>query len=250
MENEEVLLEYRRLTQETSEDGKRYRFALKFPDNNVIYNVLMSELAFGGGNSFTTYGNTIRDLPVTGDWLKFKDKFNSVIKLGGMSAYARSESDLLWEESNKPQFTIEFILMALSDEESKRNIQTVKRIQSSVLPILEGKEGLKAPLGYNRTGSGTLSLTVGTWFNARGLVVMNTSCTPSKQVMRSGNPLYWTCSMTLEPYRIISIQEFEDYFLSVQVLDAQQSLAARKEDPTLFDQFKAKITDLKKSVIS
>lgn len=244
-----VLTEYERLSLKTSDEGLRYRFALAFPNGQVLYAVMTNELAIGGGNQFSSHGAVLREIPIVGKALQLKDKVNPVLKESGRSAFSRGESNLVWEESHKPTFSLEFTLLALTNAESKLNAEKIQLIGSAVLPIGEGSQGLIAPLGYNTSGAGTLSLAVGTWFNAKGLIVSASSCTPSRQVMKDGYPLFWTCSMTLEPRRVVTIDEFKRYFQKVQVLDTDQVAQAKKDDPNLFDRFVAKVNDVKKNLL-
>lgn len=244
----DFLTEYERLTLPTSDEGRRYRFALTFPNGKVLYGVMLNELAFGGGNQFSSTGAILREVPILGNALALKDKINPGLKLAGRSAFSKAESQMVWEESNKPNFTLEFILLAMTNAESIDNLDKISLIESAVLPSDDGG-GLVAPLGYSTKGSGTLNLTVGAWFNARGLVVSSSSCTPSRAVMKDGNPMSWNVTITLEPYRTVTIGEFKKYFQKAQILDMDEAAEAKREDPNLFDKFVSKVNDIKKDIL-
>jgi hypothetical protein len=93
----------------------------------------------------------------------------------------------------------------------------MRRIQSAVLPTLSNRRGrqgffFNAPLGYKLNGQGTVILSVGKWFRASRLVITDTNLVPSREVLSNGMPQSVTGSITLEPYELITYQQFANYF--------------------------------------
>ena len=88
---------------------------------------------------------------------------------------------------------------------------------------------LEAPCGYGLNAldtenymsprkNTTLQLQIGKWFQASNLLVVNLGGVQfSRQVMQgTGNPLYIMCDIVLRPYKMITYEEFVDYFLTTR----------------------------------
>ena len=239
-QNDEYTLLYDQIS--NGEKGKFYRFQLSgLSDGTVISSVMMNELTLIGSNQFASKVSLQQDLPVVGPIIGLKEKVRPIAKLAGGAAYSSSELAETWESSNKPKFSIEFLLLAHSADKAVVHIEWIKKLQGSVLPISGSGGGLLPPLGYKNDGSGTLSLSVGTWFSANRLVMDDVSFTPSKQVMSNGYPLYWNCNITLTPYKMITISDFEGYFKTVNSISADKYAEIVAKDPNFFESFVAKV---------
>lgn len=211
---------------EAAFNNPRYQFTITNADQSVnVTGAIQNELSIAGQNQFDTAGQVLGDIPVVGALINMKEKFSNVIKLSGQSNVTSWESQLVWNGSDKPQFTVEYKFYNRSSqisETDKGALQMAKALQSTVLPNKGVKpSGMRkgflysAPLGYKlgaKGASGLLALKIGNWFQAKGLVATSTNFTPSIQVMRSGLPLFVTGSITLEPYRMITYDEFLGYF--------------------------------------
>ena len=110
-------------------------------------------------------------------------------------------------------------------QELKDNFKKMKENGSSIGTQMIKGGLLEAPLGYglrivdNQTfmspnKNSTLNLQIGKWLNAYDLLVDSLgSPTFSRQTMRgTGLPLYIRCNLTLRPYKMITYQEFLNYF--------------------------------------
>ena len=195
-----------------------------------VKGIMQNELSIAGGNKFSSVRDIMGDIPIVGKVLDIKDKMGGMIKLSGRSTMTDYESRLVYDSSTKPVFTISYKFLNLSAGTSgpyaskgKRGALTMaKLLQKGVLPTkgigVGGHEGIffKAPLGYTFAGKngvqGTVSLTIGKWFVASDLVVTATNFTPSREVMRDGQPLYVTGTIDLEPYELITYNTFLSYF--------------------------------------
>jgi len=216
----------------------KYSFLLTgLKDDQFISGVMQNALSFGGSNSFTSKGAELRDRPVVGGAYSAMDKVNQVrgVRFSGHSMFSQGEMTDLWTDSNKPSFSISFTLLAHTAQEAVRNQAKVLALQSAVLPV-GGGSLLTAPLGYKGNGSGTLELAVGVWFKAPKLIMHSLTASADRQVMyNGGNPLSWTISMDLQPYRMITISDFEKYFIvpKIAIAGAENKLS-QEDQKTLF----------------
>jgi hypothetical protein len=131
-----------------------------------------------------------------------------------------------WTGSAKPSFPMKLTFVALKPDDDVR--VHVQKIMAAVMPV-EGKLSsigsvIQAPLKYGPqltaknkklalSVEGTLTVAVGKWFRAMGQIIRSANTTYSRQVIASGLPLYATVSLTFEPYRMISYDEFKGYFV-------------------------------------
>jgi len=247
-QKDELLLLYDKISK--GDKGRFYRFQLAgLRSNTVIRAVMLNELALAGANDFASKVELQKDVPVFGTVVEVKDKLRPIAKLSGGAAYSSSETAETWEKSTKPTFKVDFLLLAHDAKKAEVHIDWIKAIQATVLPVSSAGGGLKPPMGYTNNGAGTLTLTVGTWFNARGLVMNSVDYTPSKQVMSNGYPLYWNCSISLTPYKMITIGEFEDYFQKVNTMSPDKVAKLKAENPNFFDSFVAKVNTSVKGIL-
>lgn len=129
-----------------------------------------------------------------------------------------------WVGSQKPVFNVQLTFVAIDPEDNV--MDDVNTIMRGVFPT-RGSLGsigtiMNAPLGYSPTFNtdavsgiqvrGTVTLSIGRWFRALGLVIRTASPLYSQEVIQSGRPLYATIDCQFEPYRAISLGDFQGYF--------------------------------------
>lgn len=200
-----------------------------------------------GANVGIVTGNMQTDLSVTGrsDYGQGLDLAGAAGlasgRLGGAVASARSlagdisgvvtgreivpvwESESVWKGSGQPFINLEltFLCMTTSGPDAARSdvIDRVNTVMKAVYPSATKEGGrigkvFTPPLGYQRdeTERGKCTVTVGSWFKARKLVMENASFSLSKEVNRLGRPLYAVGQVTLKPYRAITFEEYRAYF--------------------------------------
>lgn len=127
-----------------------------------------------------------------------------------------------WTGPTKPSFSIKTIFIAVrpGDDVTK----DVKTIMAACFPTRQIGGTMGTPLNYglkvstagdlNLSATGTVSMKIGTWFQAFGLVVESAHPKFSAQVIKSGKPLYCEMDITLKPFKAISYGEFLGYFIS------------------------------------
>jgi len=244
----ELLLPYDALANRDSDSGKYYRFTLSGLKAKIT-SVMTNELAIGGSNTFSAKTELQERIPVVGKITEVTNKIKVVPQLANSASYTKNETSNTWTQSGKPQFTVDFTLIANNADKAKTHVDWIKMLQSAVLPQGSHDGGLAPPNGYTNTGAGTLTLFVGAWFKATSLVMVNTTFTPSKQVMSNGYPLFWVCSITLEPYRMITAGDFSKYFSQPQTMSVDEVQIVKKNDPNFFESFVAKVNDQKKKLL-
>lgn len=202
---------------------------------------MLNDLVISGANSFSSAGDMVREgmggFMGIGDRVMTKgaDLLNNKVmgrQLAGFGKYNKTETRAKWTESSKPQFTIEFVLVASTAADALYNAGLIQALKSATLPIND-KGALLAPLGYRsvyKNGkldlTGTLTFSLGKWFVATKLIMVNESCRPSRQVTSNGYPLSWDCAVTLETMEMITIDDFRRYFQQPAVLNPNQNLNA------------------------
>lgn len=204
--------------------NKNYQFVIATKKWNVV-GIMTSDIGFSGGNDYSSVKDVLGDLPIIGKAIEAKDKLGNIFKISGRSNITDFESRLVWNNSKKPQFTVEYRFLNTKvhgSDSPKDALYKAKTLHSAVLPTMgEPAKGLRkgaffrSPLNYKFFESGAqgvLSLSIGKWFMASDLLVTDCHFTPSKQVMSDGRPLYVTGSITLEPYQAITYAEFLSYF--------------------------------------
>lgn len=203
--------------------NENYLFTLASSSWAVV-GAIQNDLGFSGGNDFSSAKEVLQNIPIVGSALKAKDSFGDIFKLSGRSNITDFESRLVWDASRKPQFNVEYKFYNLSAQQSvtpKGALSKAKQIHEAALPT-KGKPAIgrkgrffSAPLGYRFADTdvkGVLTLQVGKWFRATNLVLIDSQFTPSKQVLSNGQPVFVTGSFTVEPYQLITYEEFLEYF--------------------------------------
>lgn len=198
------------------DDIKNYRIIIAGLSGGPVTGSLSADFALGGGNDFTSAGEALRDIPIAGKALKVKDGFSNILNISGRSATSELETRKVWNNSLIPDIPIELELYQ-SDANAESIMEKMKRIKSGVYPTRDGAF-FTAPLGYkfkgknSRNASGTLTLQIGTWFRAPDLVMVSESTTFSKEVNSKGTPISIKMSITFQPFKAITYDEFLDYF--------------------------------------
>lgn len=117
----------------------------------------------------------------------------------------------------KPTFTIPMVFIATKPTDDVRS--QVRSLFASAFPNFTGDISrlvMEAPFGYHSDpvslkATNTCSLQVGKWFRANNLLITDVAITFSKEVIRSGAPLYSKVDVTLIPYRLPTLDEALSY---------------------------------------
>lgn len=183
---------------------------------------VQSDLIINGSNNFTNslQSSNIESLQV------LLQKGQGIAQAMGathgsqFSARTLSQSTDFWTGSERPTFTIDMLFVALYEEDDVR--KKVMELYRCTYPTAKGlvlTETLIPPLGYqpDATGvnaTGTITVKYGKWFRAPGQLMKNVSFKFSKEVLKSGLPVFAVGSITFHPFREISFSEFQKYLLA------------------------------------
>lgn len=159
------------------------------------------------------------------------DQFDKVGNLGSMiynsatggsienfTTLSRPATNRRWTSSDPVQFPVNFTIVAYRENIDVR--QDAARLFRCVYPngsveeILGFDVAMRAPMGYNytiNTATNTISLSIGQWFEADGLLMDDVMVEFSKEVIASGAPLYANVSVTLSPWRMSYADDIEGY---------------------------------------
>lgn len=129
-----------------------------------------------------------------------------------------NQSVKTWTGTSLPVFNVPLKFVAFNEDDDVTDAH--KALLSAVMPVFTSKNSLSAfmqpPLGYLPSGitaSGTITVAIGQWFRAVGQVMVTVDMSYSKETLLSGAPLYCEGDISFTPFRIISFQEIQGYFL-------------------------------------
>jgi hypothetical protein len=197
-------------------------------NTGAVSGVIMNEVPMAFANDFATAREALDELlsslplgqTIGGAVSAFRggaDILRQLSAVSGRSKLTVAETRKVWNGSGTPEFTVDFFFYALSTAEAVRPMDKIKDLQRCILPSgsteAGGKLFQKAPLGYKADGTGTMTLKIGNWFQASGLVMTSMNFVPSREVMQDGSPLFVSGTFTVVPYQAISYEEFMSYYL-------------------------------------
>lgn len=185
----------------------------------LVSGVITSPVSFAAGNDFNSLREAIEDVPLIGAGARLVRKGAEAAKFAGKTFTLELEQTRkIWNNSGIPQLSISLAFYGLRSGED-RPIDKVRALYSSLFPTKAADSFIvNAPLGYKfiegktLEASGTLELFIGKYFHAKGLVATSANFTPSIEVMRDGSPLYMSGDITLESYKMVTYEEFLQWF--------------------------------------
>lgn len=133
-----------------------------------------------------------------------------------------------WTGSKRPSFNLTFLLIKARSNDNvmddsvffmSRNLPDaeIAGAKFTLSAAASSDFKLKAPNGYNPfEGKGMISVQIGKWFIANNLNLLSADFEFSKEVTEDGNPLYAQGKISFEPYRMITREEFIQFFPTVK----------------------------------
>jgi hypothetical protein len=130
-----------------------------------------------------------------------------------------------WMMSNGPALKLPLLFVAIDGTEDVT--ASVKQLAQGVFPSESvnarvefgtGKDkksyaALTAPNNYDVSGTGAISVSIGTWFKAMDCYVMDSMTVNfPQQYLPSGKPLYAEVSVALSPYQTLTHSDFVSFF--------------------------------------
>lgn len=187
----------------------KYKLMIALPTGGIVTGYMKDDLALSINSEY----NSPFELSQTGGVSDMLEKASGMFG-ASMSLKTVAESKLLWKSSSMSPIQVTFSIVALNPGDDVR--EKVRTLSKAVFPTSDGVGGtLKAPMGYapgmpTSKPVNTVSMKIGSWFNASYLVIRGLNPTFSKDVIKSGLPLYVDISLTLEP----SLQLTQDDFIA------------------------------------
>lgn len=123
-----------------------------------------------------------------------------------------------WIGSNRPVFSIPLMFIAIRPGDDVRDqVKALARGVSSTAVGSGISQRFRAPLGYapafgEATAVGTIAVEIGQWFRATELVMKDSSFNISTITTDSGHPAWAEGTVTLEPFRAVTIRDVRGYF--------------------------------------
>lgn len=191
---------------------QNYKVIIAGLQGGPVSGAISNDFALAGGNDFSTFGELLRGVPGADKVLAAKDLLAGAANISGRSATTELETRKVWNNSLIPDIPIEIELYQANADQNSI-MEKIRRIKSAVYPNREGRF-FSAPLGYkfagqnSNTATGTLTVTIGTWFRASGLIMASENVTWSKEVNVNGQPISAFVTMTFQPFRAITYNEF------------------------------------------
>lgn len=199
-----------------------------FPQNNNAFRgitaFVTSELSISGGNQYSnplltnqqeSISNTLQNAQALIGNVASKFGYNGI---PSFSLKTVEQSVNTWSGSDRPSFRLSLLFVALrGDEDITLPIQTLyKAVFPEIIDVALGQV-IIPPLKYlpqGRTARGTVLVRIGKWFQATNLLIEKVDFTFSKETLPSGRPLYAQGSVSFVPYRVLSAEEINQWFIA------------------------------------
>jgi hypothetical protein len=125
------------------------------------------------------------------------------------------QSRLSYASSERLQFSMELLFVAIKSTDDPR-VQASAFLEGCYPRELAGVFGITPPWGYDwKKPSGVMGVKIGKWFSAPNQVLTRAEFNFSKEVVRSGCPLYAQGSVSFEPYKQVSSDELLKFFVGL-----------------------------------
>lgn len=204
-----------------------------------ITGIMTNELSIGVSNNWGTLFNSADLVQQVSQFLNQLGTTASVALGSGeigatiqkLSPRNLFDSSVYWSGSSKPTFNIQLLFLRLRSADN-----VASKVQSMYQLVLPKKSAsvnvgnvslntIQPPLGYLPTGqdsaNGTVALQVGQWFRATNLVANSVDFSFSREVSTDGFPLFAAGTVSLTPFRMISIEEMQSYFIGASPVPNQ-----------------------------
>lgn len=237
-----------------ADNGSNYKVSiggLGHTNNVTVTGILNAPMPIAGSNEFDSAKVALSQLPLFGKVFDIGNSISQILKISGNdTTMSVEQTRKIWQESKVPQLSVELTFWNIGSHFTKKDelpVNKVRAIYSALFPTKRDNLLVSAPLGYKFTNDkgdavGTVTLRIGRWFFATGLVVVDANFTPSLEVTQDGSPLFYTGSVNLEPYKMITYQEFSGWFKTEPLLPIHGSTETPKRETSAIDDFVAGIT--------
>jgi hypothetical protein len=227
-----------------SEDSN-YKVTISGLYGGSVEGILNAAVPIASANEFDSAKLALSKIPLFGKVFDAASSIGEVMRISGNdTAMSIEQTRKVWQESRVPQLSFEVTFWNINPQGPAKDkpINKVQRIYSGLMPTKRDDLIVSAPLGYKFTNDkgdavGTMGLRMGKWFLAGGLVMMDANFTPSLEISSDGTPLYYTGTVTLEPYKMLTYGEFLGWFKKPKPLPVHGSNEAPASQRTDLDNF-------------
>jgi len=188
--------------------------------------LLDEEISFSGSNSFNSQDESSAQAGLGSKLSKLSEGFNTIASLAGSSRQVSGFSSktvqqtlMTWTDSSFSPLTVNMLFLADSPGVDVR--KEVLNLQTAVTPTTKGGFAILAPMGYSvdrlsATAKGGVSLKIGSWLRIPKLVITDVSPTFTSTVISTGVPVYVTVAVTLQPYKIFTMDEINQFYIGMK----------------------------------
>jgi len=204
---------------EAIKNNPNYKIVISTPEG-IVKGYISDDFSFGMTSQYSTpfeeqesqsqFSDIVNKYGITGVNTLLGEDVSQV----QLKSFAQTVA--LWQGSDKPDFSLTIYNIAETQKDDVA--EPVKILLKGVVPegTLQSKF-MKAPYGYSPkletiAPKGTVSIKIGNWFEAHGLLITNVHSQFSSVVMPNGKPLYVTINVTFTPYRLPDYKMVSSWF--------------------------------------
>ena len=213
--NSRVIIAFNTGKKTVSEDGPS-RFG---NTNTSVVGFIQGDIVISGGNSYNNplETQTQDDLTRKTQIVQAVGGSIDALKSLPISFKTYGQSVNAWTESQRPSFTIPLAFISTRPEDNV--LDDIKKLNTTVFPTRGSGGTVTPPLNYLFTPNGgggfvggTLMIQIGRWFLANNQLMDNINFSMSRVVIKNGSPVAAVGSIPFRPFRMISADEFNNYF--------------------------------------
>lgn len=179
------------------------------------------EFQFNLGNEFNQPSVNAAQQGLSGAVNGIKNALNSLFNTQFIQERIQHPGQTInsWIGSRRPVFNVPLVFVAIRPGDDVR--ESIKILSRAVTPTIVGTglgQRYRAPLSYSvdlasaTALGGTITMEIGRWFRATGLVMKDMSSNISNIPTPSGLPLMAEATVTLEPFKAVTFRDIEGYF--------------------------------------
>lgn len=194
---------------------------IAMPNNVAVVGFTRGPFALNAGNEWNTPSLSAGQQALSGAINEIKGFMNTWFSTEAIQERIQHPAQTIksWTGSNRPVFEVPlmFVRVRLTDDVEAETLKLYKGVfGTSVGGGVTAR--FRAPLNYapsksaTKGASGTVILKIGRWFSASNLIINTVNFNFADAPTDGGKPLWAEGSVSLEPFRAITYNEFRNYF--------------------------------------
>lgn len=205
----------------SNEDSK---VVIAMPNNVAVVGFTRGPFALNAGNEWNTPDQSAGQQALSSTINEIKGFMNTWFSTQAIQERIQHPAQTIksWTGSNRPVFELPlmFVRVRLTDDVEAETLKLYKGVfGTSVGGGVASR--FRAPLDYAPSksatagASGTVTMRIGRWFSASNLIFNTVNFNFSDTPTEGGKPLWAEGSISLEPFRAITFNEFQNYFRAI-----------------------------------